>query len=54
MKNTFLSEMSSRGFLNQCTDLNKLTEITDKNQLRPILALIVPLQVFMLEVYCKL
>tara|TARA_B100002051_G_scaffold276387_1_gene324277 strand:- start:528 stop:1769 length:1242 start_codon:yes stop_codon:yes gene_type:complete len=24
MKNTFLSEMSSRGFLNQCTDLDKL------------------------------
>ena len=34
MKNTFLSEMSSRGFLNQCTDLNKLTEITDKKSIK--------------------
>ena len=27
MKNTFLSEMNSRGFLNQCTDLEKLDKI---------------------------
>tara|TARA_B100000214_G_scaffold101355_1_gene70827 strand:- start:729 stop:1970 length:1242 start_codon:yes stop_codon:yes gene_type:complete len=27
MKNTFLSEMNSRGFLNQCTDLEKLEKI---------------------------
>ena len=27
MKNSFLSEMSSRGFLNQCTDLDKLDAI---------------------------
>tara|TARA_B100000427_G_C15477330_1_gene581320 strand:+ start:55 stop:1296 length:1242 start_codon:yes stop_codon:yes gene_type:complete len=27
MKNTFLSEMNSRGFLNQCTDLDKLDKI---------------------------
>ena len=27
MKNTFLSEMRSRGYLNQCTDLGKLTDI---------------------------
>ena len=28
MKNTFLSEMNSRGFLNQCTDLEKLEKIS--------------------------
>jgi len=28
MKNTFLSEMNSRGFLNQCTDLDKLEKIS--------------------------
>ena len=27
MKNKFLSEMKSRGYLNQCTDLNKLEEL---------------------------
>jgi len=28
MKNTFLSEMNARGFLNQCTDLEKLEKIS--------------------------
>ncbi len=30
MKNEFLQEMQDRGFLNQCTDLDKLTEICNK------------------------
>ena len=30
MKNKFLIEMKSRGYLNQCTDLNKLEQICDK------------------------
>ena len=30
MKNDFLQEMQDRGFLNQCTDLNKLGEICNK------------------------
>ena len=30
MKNDFLQEMQDRGFLNQCTDLNKLGEICSK------------------------
>ena len=30
MKNLFLKEMQERGYLNQCTDLEKLTEICDK------------------------
>ena len=30
MKNKFLLEMQSRGYLNQCTDLNKLSEICNK------------------------
>ena len=34
MKNAFLSEMSSRGFLNQCTDLDKLDKITKEKQIK--------------------
>ena len=30
MKNTFLQEMQERGYLNQCTNLDKLGEITNK------------------------
>ena len=30
MKNKFLLEMKSRGYLNQCTDLDKLDEICSK------------------------
>ena len=30
MKNEFLLEMQSRGYLNQCTDLDKLSEICNK------------------------
>ena len=33
MKNNFLSEMSSRGFLNPCTDLAKLDEISSKQSI---------------------
>ncbi len=33
MKNSFLSEMSSRGQLNQCTDLDKLKEVTSKKSI---------------------
>ena len=33
MKNTFLSEMQSRGYLNQCTDLDKLIEISNKRSI---------------------
>jgi len=31
MKNNFLHEMQKRGYLNQCTNLNKLSEICSKN-----------------------
>ena len=30
MKNTFLQEMQERGYLNQCTNLDKLSEISEK------------------------
>ena len=30
MKNKFLQELQERGYLNQCTDINKLSEICDK------------------------
>ena len=33
MKNSFLSEMTSRGFLNQCTDLDRLNEISNKKSI---------------------
>jgi tyrosyl-tRNA synthetase len=33
MKNTFLEEMQVRGYINQCTDLNKLGEICDKKSI---------------------
>tara|TARA_A100001011_G_scaffold44540_1_gene41728 strand:- start:18373 stop:19614 length:1242 start_codon:yes stop_codon:yes gene_type:complete len=33
MKNSFLSEMNSRGFLNQCTDLDGLKEILSKKSI---------------------
>ena len=33
MKNKFLSEMNSRGYLNQCTDLDKLDEICSKKSI---------------------
>ena len=34
MKNAFLSEMSSRGFLNQCTDLDKLKDISNNKPIK--------------------
>ena len=37
MKNTFLLEMQSRGYLNQCTDLDKLTDVCNN---QPITAYI--------------
>ena len=33
MKNNFILEMQSRGYLNQCTDLEKLNEICNKNSI---------------------
>ena len=33
MKNKFLLEMQSRGYLNQCTDINKLGDICDKKSI---------------------
>ena len=33
MKNKFLLEMQSRGYLNQCTDLDKLDEICNKKSI---------------------
>ena len=33
MNNKFLQEMKDRGYLNQCTDLGKLSEICDKKSI---------------------
>ena len=32
-ENNFILEMQSRGYLNQCTDLEKLNEICNKNSI---------------------
>ena len=34
MKNSFLSEMNSRGFVNQCTDSDKLDKISKEKQIK--------------------
>ena len=34
MKNSFLSEMSSRGFLNQCTDLDRLDKLSSEKSIK--------------------
>ena len=34
MKNSFLSEMTSRGFLNQCTDLEKLEKVSKEKPIK--------------------
>ena len=33
MKNAFLLEMQSRGYLNQCTDLDKLNDVCNKGSI---------------------
>ena len=33
MKNMFLNEMQERGYLNQCTNINKLDEICNKKSI---------------------
>ena len=33
MKNAFLQELQDRGYLNQCTDLEKLGEISNKKSI---------------------
>ena len=33
MKNKFLLEMEARGYLNQCTNLDKLDQICNKNSI---------------------
>ena len=33
MKNTFLYEMQIRGYLNQCTDIDRLNEISSKKSI---------------------
>ena len=53
MKNNFLLEMQSRGYLNQCTDLDKLSEICNKNQYLDILVSIALQAAYMLEVCCR-
>ena len=53
MKNKFLQEMQDRGYLNQCTDIEKLVEICNKKSSLDILDLTVRQEVYMLEVYFK-
>ena len=53
MKNNFLLEMKSRGYLNQCTDLDKLDEICNKKSISGYIGLIVRQAVFMLVAYYR-
>ena len=53
MKNKFLLEMQDRGYLNQCTDLDKLDEICDKKSISGYIGFDCTQAVFMLAVFCK-
>ena len=53
MENSFLSEFKQRDYFNQCTNSDELEHLMNKKKSEPILDLIVLLQVYMLEVYCK-
>ena len=53
MKNKFLMEMKSRGYLNQCTDLDKLEKFAINNRFLHILVLIAQQAVFMWEAYAN-
>ena len=53
MENSFLSEFKKREYFNQCTNSDELEQLMNKKKSEPILGLIVPPQVYMLEVYCK-
>ena len=54
MKNNFIKEITQRGFFHQCTDQTKLTDLLNQKSTKAYIALIVRLQAFMSEVYCKL
>ena len=53
MKNTFLSEMQSRGYLNQCTNLDKLDDVCNKQKITAYIGFDCTLAVCMLGAYCK-
>ena len=53
MKNKFLAEMQSRGYINQCTDLNKLEEICNKRSIIGYIGFDCTASSRMWEVYCK-
>ena len=53
MKNTFLTEMQSRGYLNQCTDLNKLANISGKSSFAAYIGFDCTANSLHVEVYCK-
>ena len=54
MKNSFLKEMQDRGYLNQCTNLDKLGKFVIKNQYPDTSVLIALPVAYMLAVYYKL
>ena len=49
MKSPFLQEMKDRGYLNQCTNLEKLDELSSNKSITAYIGLIVPLNLCMLE-----
>ena len=53
MENSFLSEFKERDYFNQCTNSDELEQLMNKKKSELTLALIVPLQVYMLEACCR-
>ena len=53
MKNKFLLEMQSRGYLSQCTDLDGLDKICNQKSITAYIGLIAQQKAFMWEVFYK-
>ena len=54
MKNMFLQEMQERGYLHQCTNLNKLGEICDKKSISGYIGFDCTASSLHVEAFCKL
>ena len=54
MKSSFLLEMKTRGFLNQCTDLEGLDNILNAKSISAYIGFDCTAQSLHVEVFCKL
>ena len=50
MKNKFLQEMQDRGYLNQCTDLEKLDDLLSKKSIKVCLILLLFILLFVNQI----